>query len=386
MRKKVLILGSTGSIGTATLEVIANDPASFEVCGLACRNNIELLNKQILHFKPRWVCVFDEHQAGAVTAPGVRVLTGIEGMKEMIRSDVEIVVNALPGSIGLEPTIEALLCRKTLALANKESLVMAGRIIRRILAETGGRLTPVDSEHSALYQLLKDIDGKEVRSIIITASGGPFRRHTRRALERVELSEAMNHPTWRMGQKITLDSATLMNKGLEIIEARWLFDLEPERIRTLVHPESIVHGIVELSDNSLLAYMASPDMKIPIAYALNGERRLDLPFSPLGLEGITKLTFHPPDLKRFPSIRLAYEALAAGDSACIAYNVSNEVAVQAFIDGRIRFTDIPRVVVATLAEITAGSVVDTLEGVLETASWTRSIAMTKITDTGRKRL
>lgn len=386
MSKKVLILGSTGSIGTATLEVIANGPEAFEVCGLACRNNIELLNEQITRFKPRAVCVYDERQRSAVKAPGVRVHTGIEGMKEMIRSDVDTVVNALPGSIGLEPTIEALHCGKVLALANKESLVMAGRIIRRILSEKRSRLIPVDSEHSALYQLLKGVEGKEVRSLIITASGGPFRRHTKRALEMVELSEAMNHPTWRMGQKITLDSATLMNKGLEIMEARWLFDLEPGKIKTLVHPESIVHGIVELSDNSLLAYMASPDMKIPIAYALNDEKRLALPFSPLDLSGRMRLTFHPPDLRKFPSVGLAYEALAEGDGACIAYNVSNEVAVQAFIDGRIRFTDIPRVVAETLTEVSGERVIDTLEGVLAAAAWTRNIAMTKITGTGRKRL
>jgi len=385
MKKRVLILGSTGSIGTATLEVIANDPAAFEVCGLACRNNVGLLNEQTARFGPRAVCVFDEKQRSAVTAPGVRVHAGIEGMKEMIRSDVDIVVNALPGSIGLEPTIEALHCGRVLALANKESLVMAGRIIRRILSGKTSRLIPVDSEHSALYQLLKSVEDKEVRSLVITASGGPFRRHTRKALERVELSEAMNHPTWSMGQKITLDSATLMNKGLEIMEARWLFDVEPERIKTLVHPESIVHGMVELSDNSLLAYMASPDMKIPIAYALNDERRLTLPFSPLDLSGHMKLTFHPPDLRKFPSIRLAYEALAEGDSACIAYNVSNEMAAQAFIDGRIRFTDIPRIVAETLAEVSGGRVIDTLEGVLAAAAWTRDITMTKITGTGRKK-
>ena len=386
MKKKVLILGSTGSIGTATLEVIANDPGSLEVFGLACRNNIELLNKQVARFKPRAVCVFDDHQKDRVVAPGVRLYSGIEGMKEMIRSDVTTVVNALPGSIGLEPTIETIRCGKTLALANKESMVMAGRIIRRLLAETKSDLIPVDSEHSALHQLLKGINREELRSVVITASGGPFRKHTKKALEKVGLAEAMNHPTWKMGQKITLDSATLMNKGLEIIEARWLFDIEPERIKTLVHPESIVHGIVELSDNSLLAYMASPDMKIPIAYALNNEKRLPLPFSPLSFDGMTKLTFHPPDPKRFPSIRLAYEALAAGDSALIAFNVSNEVAAQAFIDGKIRFTDIPRVVAETLAENPGGSVVDSLEQVFEVASWTRDVAMTKITDTGRKKL
>ncbi|MBP1747814.1 MAG: 1-deoxy-D-xylulose 5-phosphate reductoisomerase [Deltaproteobacteria bacterium] len=386
MKKKVLILGSTGSIGTSTLDVIANDPGSFDVYGLACASNIDLLNAQIDRFRPANVCLFNGERKDRVHLQGARFYTGLEGMKEMIRSDVDIVVNALPGSIGLEPTIEALNCGKTLALANKESLVMGGRMIRNIIAGTGAELIPVDSEHSAIYQLLKGMDHNEIKSIIITASGGPFRKHTRRALESVELSDAMNHPTWKMGRKITLDSATLMNKGLEIIEARWLFDLEPAKIKTLVHPESIVHGIVEFSDNSFFAYMASPDMKIPIAYALYGEKRSALPFSPLGLDAVIKLTFHPPDLRRFPSIRLAYEALEAGDGALIAFNVSNEVAAQAFIDGRIKFTDIPRIVAETLAESPGEPIVDNLDTIRGIISWTQNMAMTKITGTGRKKL
>ena len=386
MKKKILILGSTGSIGTSTLDIIANDPASFDVHGLACASSIDLLNAQIDRFRPAHVCLFDGERKEGVNLQGARLYTGIEGMKEMIRSDVDIVVNALPGSIGLEPTVEALTCGKTLALANKESLVMGGRMIRNIIAKTGACLIPVDSEHSAVYQLLKGIDHGEVSSIIITASGGPFRKHTKKALENVELSDAMNHPTWKMGRKITLDSATLMNKGLEIIEARWLFDLEPAKIRTLVHPESIVHGIVEFSDNSFFAYMASPDMKIPIAYALYGEKRAALPFSPLKLDAVLKLTFHPPDLRRFPSIRLAYEALDAGDGALIAFNVSNEVAAQAFIDGRIKFTDIPRIVGETLAEAPREPIVDNLDKIRDIISWTQHAAMTKITGTGRRKL
>lgn len=385
MKKKVLILGSTGSIGTAALEVIANDPGSFEVYGLACRNNVDLLNEQIARFKPAGICVFDEYQKDRVAAGRARIYTGIEGMKEMIRSDVDTVVNALPGSIGLEPTIEAIRCRKTLALANKESLVMGGRIIRGLVAETGSTLIPVDSEHSAIYQLLEGLPMKELRSIIITASGGPFRKHTKKALEKVNLEEAMNHPTWKMGQKITLDSATLMNKGLEVIEARWLFDLEPSRIKVLIHPESILHGIVELADNSLLAYMASPDMKIPIAYALNEKKRLPLPFAPLDLERVSKLTFYPPDRKRFPSVQLAYEALAAGDSALVVFNVSNEAAVQAFIDGKIKFTDIPGIVADAIEKHPAEPVVNDLETINLIASWTKEAAMHKITDIiGRK--
>lgn len=385
MKKKVLILGSTGSIGTAALEVIANDPGSFEVYGLACRNNVDLLNEQIARFKPAGVCVFDEYQKDRVAAGRARIYTGIEGMKEMIRSDVDTVVNALPGSIGLEPTIEAIRCKKTLALANKESLVMGGRIIRGLVAETGSTLIPVDSEHSAIYQLLEGLPMKELRSIIITASGGPFRKHTKKALEKVNLEEAMNHPTWKMGQKITLDSATLMNKGLEVIEARWLFDLEPSRIKVLIHPESILHGIVELADNSLLAYMASPDMKIPIAYALNEKKRLPLPFAPLDLERVSKLTFYPPDRRRFPSVQLAYEALAAGDSALVVFNVSNEAAVQAFIDGKIKFTDIPGIVADAIEKHPAEPVVNDLETINLIASWTKEAAMHKITDIiGRK--
>lgn len=385
MKKKVLILGSTGSIGTAALEVIANDPGSFEVYGLACRNNVDLLNEQIARFKPAGICVFDEYQKDRVAAGRARIYTGIEGMKEMIRSDVDTVVNALPGSIGLEPTIEAIRCKKTLALANKESLVMGGRIIRGLVAETGSTLIPVDSEHSAIYQLLEGLPMKELRSIIITASGGPFRKHTKKALEKVNLEEAMNHPTWKMGQKITLDSATLMNKGLEVIEARWLFDLEPSRIKVLIHPESILHGIVELADNSLLAYMASPDMKIPIAYALNEKKRLPLPFAPLDLERVSKLTFYPPDRKRFPSVQLAYEALAAGDSALVVFNVSNEAAVQAFIDGKIKFTDIPGIVADAIEKHPAEPVVNDLETINLIASWTKEAAMHKITDIiGRK--
>lgn len=386
MKKKVLILGSTGSIGTSTLSVIANDPASFDVRGLACASNIDLLNEQIDRFRPAHVCLFNGERKGSVNLQGARLHIGVDGMKEMIRSDVDIVVNALPGSIGLEPTVEALTCGKKLALANKESLVMGGRMIRKIVADKGAELIPVDSEHSAVHQLLKGIDHGEVRSIILTASGGPFRKHTKKALETVEMSDAMNHPTWKMGRKITLDSATLMNKGLEIIEARWLFNLEPAKIKTLVHPESIVHGIVEFADNSFFAYMASPDMKIPIAYALYGEQRAALPFSPLRLDGVLKLTFHPPDLKRFPSIRLAYEALEAGDGALIAFNVANEVAVEAFIDGRIRFTDIPRIVAETLAEDPGHPVVDNLDAIRAIISWTRNVAVTKITGTGRRKL
>ncbi|OPY73323.1 MAG: 1-deoxy-D-xylulose 5-phosphate reductoisomerase [Syntrophorhabdus sp. PtaU1.Bin002] len=348
MKKKVLVLGSTGSIGQATLDVIDSQRDTLAVAGLVCKDNAGLLNVQIERFKPDFACVYDAHMRASVEFPQERLFVGMEGIKELIGMDADIIVNAMPGSIGLEPTVEALKQNKTLALANKESLVMAGRVVRRLLGQGTGALIPVDSEHSALFQIMKGIDQSDVKTLIITASGGPFRDHAKTALENVKPEEALNHPTWKMGAKITLDSATLMNKGLEVIEARWLFDVEPEKIKVLVHPESIVHGIVELVDNSYMAYLAYPDMRIPISYALNEEKRRGLPFGRLDIEKAFTLTFCPPDMDRFPSLRLALDALAAGDGAVIAMNASNEVASTAFIDGKIKFTDIPILIERTL--------------------------------------
>ncbi|HBA54217.1 MAG TPA: 1-deoxy-D-xylulose-5-phosphate reductoisomerase [Syntrophorhabdus aromaticivorans] len=348
MKKKVLILGSTGSIGRATLDVIDSQRDTLTVTGLACKDNVELLNVQIGRFKPDFACVYDAQMRASVEFPETRLLVGMEGIRELIGMDADIVVNAMPGSIGLEPTVEALKQNKILALANKESLVMAGRVARRFLGQGKGTLIPVDSEHSALFQIMKTMGQDDVKTLIITASGGPFKDHAKTALENVKPEEALNHPTWKMGAKITLDSATLMNKGLEVIEARWLFDIEPEKIKVLIHPESIVHGIVELVDNSYMAYLAYPDMRIPISYALNEEKRRGLPFGRLDMEKAFTLTFHPPDMDRFPSLRLALDALAAGDGTVIAMNASNEVAATAFIDGKIKFTDIPILIERTL--------------------------------------
>lgn len=369
MKKKILILGSTGSIGRATLEVIGQQQDTFEVFGLACKGQADLLNLQIERFKPRYVCIYDKEQRDRVNFDRNKLFTGINGMKAMIGMDVHIVVNALPGSIGLEPSLEALRCRKILALANKESLVMAGRIITQMVKKNAARLIPVDSEHSALYQLLKTVKKRELKTIMITASGGPFRKFDKDALEGVTPEEALNHPTWKMGQKITLDSATLMNKGLEVIEARWLFNIEPSRIRVIIHPESIIHGIVELVDHSFIAYMAYPDMKIPIAYAINEGLRNPLASSPLSLEDISTLTFHTPDLERFPSLRLAYDALASGDSALITLNASNEVASQAFLEGMIRFTDIPALVEDTLEHHPRQAVIEDAGTIWEVHQW-----------------
>jgi 1-deoxy-D-xylulose-5-phosphate reductoisomerase len=378
MKKKIVILGSTGSIGQATLEIIAHEQDRLEVFGLACKGRVDLLNTQIQKFNPKYVCVDGESQKNRITFDKTKLLTGIDGMKEMIGMESDIIVNALPGSIGLIPTIAALQYEKTIALANKESLVMAGRIITKFLKKNPQKLIPVDSEHSALYQLMQTIPGKELKTMIITASGGPFRNHTKDELKKAKPEEALNHPIWKMGQKITLDSATLMNKGLEVIEARWLFDIEPSKIKVLIHPESILHGIVELADNSLMAYMSWPDMKIPIAYALNAFERLPLPVNRLSLEDVGKLSFYPPDLDKFPSLRLAYDALASGDSALIVLNAANEVASEAFIQGRLLFTDIPNIVENALEHHTRQSEIGDIDTVLELYDWTKTYTVNKL--------
>lgn len=378
MKKRVVVLGSTGSIGRSTIEVIEHLGDDFEVVGLACRENVELFNAQIRKFRPRLACIFDGSLLGRVEAGSAKLLTGPEGLRELVGLDAQIVVNALPGSIGLEPSVEALRHGKVLALANKESLVMAGRLLRQLLAEHGGRLIPVDSEHSALYQLLRHTDRADIEALIITASGGPFREYTREGLKAVKPEEALEHPTWKMGRKVTLDSATLMNKGLEVIEARWLFDIEPSRIRVLVHPESIVHGMVELVDGTILVNMAYPDMKVPISYALNEEKRRPLPVRKVDLAALTRLTFFSPDIERFPSLGLAYEALKTGDSAQIVLNAANEVAVTAFMEKKIRFTGIPRLIEETLVAHTPVPVMEDFAAIKGLHEWATDHALTSL--------
>jgi len=371
MKKKIILLGSTGSIGASTLEAIENQRDEFDVVGLACKENTRLFNEQIRKFEPQFACLFDEAHAGGVDFGRARRLTGAAGLKQLLTAEAEIVVNALPGSAGLEPTIDALRQGRTLALANKESLVMAGRLVSKLTNSGSGRLIPVDSEHSALYQLMMGMERTEIEKLIITASGGPFRNHSAEDLGKVTAEEALRHPTWRMGRKVTIDSATLMNKGLEVIEARWLFDIGHERIDILVHPESIVHGIVQVVDGSLFAYMAYPDMKIPISFALNGGLRRKLPFGKVNLAEAGKLTFFRPDIERFPALRLAYQALDEGDGALVALNASNEVASSAFLDGRIGFADIPRLVEEVLRRHPAVKEIDDLETIWEIHGWAK---------------
>lgn len=371
MKKGVIVLGSTGSIGTSTLEAIENQKDEFEVVGIACGGNARLLSEQIRRFEPRFACLYDEALAGSVDFGRARALTGRAGLKELLKCEAEMIVNALPGSIGLEPTVDSLKRGRTLALANKESLVMAGRLISR-LRHNGGRLIPIDSEHSALYQLMEGVSDHEIEKLVITASGGPFRDCTREALKEVTAEAALRHPTWNMGTKVTIDSATLMNKGLEVIEARWLFEVAHQKIEVVVHPESILHGMLRLVDGSLFAYMAYPDMRIPIAFALNGGERRSLPFGKLDLARLGTLTFRAPDLDRFPALGLAYRALDDGDSALIALNASNEVASSAFLEGRIGFTDIPTLVEEALSRHPGAKEVDDLGTVLEIHEWAQA--------------
>ena len=266
MKKRVIILGSTGSIGKSTLEVIANQPDDFEIVGIACGVNTELFTDQIRRFQPRFACLFNEDLKDRVDFASARRLVGPRGLKDLIEAEADIVVNALPGSVGLESSIDALKQNRVLALANKESLVMAGRFIKNLINEGHGSLIPVDSEHSAVYQLLEGIGRPDIEKLVITASGGPFRNHSKDELSSVTPDQALCHPTWNMGRKVTIDSATFMNKALELIEAHWLFDVHQSKIGVLVHPESVVHGMVQCVDGSFFAYLANPDMKIPIAY------------------------------------------------------------------------------------------------------------------------
>ena len=372
MKNRIIILGSTGSIGRSTLDVVENRRDEFEIVGLACRESSRLFSEQIRKFKPHWACLCDGTREKEVDFGVSRRLSGVEGLKELVGMDADLVVNALPGSIGLEPSIEALTHNKTLALANKESLVMAGRLIMRLTRSGRGRLIPVDSEHSALFQLMEGTQKDEIEKLVITASGGPFKDHSQEELARVSPADALRHPTWQIGRKVTIDSATLMNKGLEVIEAHWLFDAPPEKIDVLVHPESIIHGMVQFVDGSFFAYLAYPDMRIPIAYALNTGKRLPLPFGRVDLADLGRLTFRRPDTGRFPALRLAYEALAAGYSALVTLNAANEVASSAFAVGKIPFTSIPELAEEALAHHGVVKEVEGLDEIREIHNWARN--------------
>lgn len=343
--KKIAILGSTGSIGTQTLDVVSAHPDRFAVKALACGRNISLLSAQIKRFQPDLVSVERQEDALALAKehPGVEVLYGEEGLIAAATCSCDMVLNALMGMRGLVPTCRAIEAGRDIALANKETLVAGGALVMEAVRQRGVRLLPVDSEHSAIFQCLEGNRGREIRRILLTASGGPFRGCTKEQLEEVTLEQALHHPKWSMGKKITIDSATMMNKGLEVIEARWLFDVPLSGIQILIHPQSIVHSAVEFADTSVIAQLGLPDMRIPISLALGYPDRLTAESRSLDFfrEGAS-LTFEEPDMEVFGCIRLAYEASEAGGSYPVVLNAANEVLVEQFLTGKIKFADIER--------------------------------------------
>lgn len=370
------ILGSTGSIGTQTLEVIAAHGDRFRVISLAAGSNVDLLKEQVHRTRPRLVATKSSADAERIRNEfdGIETYSGEEGLlAAALHPEVEIVVVALVGAVGIVPTIASLRAGKRVALANKESLVAAGPLVKEALEAGGGALLPVDSEHSAIFQCLEGEPRRSLRRILLTASGGPFRSATRAQMEQATVKEALNHPTWKMGGKITIDSATLMNKGLEVIEAHWLFGVAYEDIDVVVHPQSVVHSMVELADGSVLAQLGAADMRIPIQYALCYPDRPGAPWKRLRWEEGLTLTFEPPDTGRFPCLRLAYDAGKAGGTAPAVLNAANEVAVAAFLAGSIRLPAIAACVEHVLAEHRPRPA-DRLETVLEADAWAREEA------------
>lgn len=376
--RRIVVLGSTGSIGVSALEVIGAFPQEFEVVGLSCHKNVGLLHKQIALFKPEVVCIAEPQSYREflryTTKAGVAVLSGEEGLSLLAAwENVDIVLNGLVGAVGLKPTLAAIELGRRIALANKEALVMAGDLINRSAQAQGAEVLPVDSEHSAIWQCLRTGEEKEVKSLIITASGGPFHDQPELDLEKVSQKEALAHPTWYMGKKISVDSATLMNKGLEVIEAHWLFGVPPERIKVVIHPQSIVHSLVEFVDNSMMAQMSRPDMKLPISYALFYPERRPLSDDSFNLTEIGELSFSEPDFRRFPCLNLAYEALRSGGTAPAVLNAANEVAVFGFLEEKIRFTRIPQVIEEVLSKHQVKSSPQ-VEEIFEVDAWAREKA------------
>lgn len=373
--KKLTILGSTGSIGVSTLEVVSAYRDRFQVVALTAGSNLELLKQQIEAFRPGLVSVLNADLAmqldRMLTGPKPEIHHGVPGLiAAATAGESDVVVAAIVGAAGLVPTAAAIRAGKDIALANKETLVTAGRIIMDLVKEKGVGLYPVDSEHSAVFQSLEGQSRKDVKRIILTASGGPFLNLPLENLLRVSIADALNHPNWSMGQKITIDSATMMNKGLEVIEARWLFDTPAERIAVNIHPQSIIHSMVEYADGCVMAQLGVPDMKAPIAYALTYPERIPTGVKPLDLTALSGLTFMAPDYQRFPALKLAYDALAAGESMPAVMNAANEVAVEAFLQGKIGFTDIATSIARTMDNHEPRSIA-TVEDVLSFDLWAR---------------
>lgn len=346
--KRIAILGSTGSIGTQTLEVVREN-GDIEVIALAAGNNIQLLEKQVREFHPRLVAVWSEEKAEIfaqmVADLHIEVVSGMDGLLEVAKvQEAEILVTAIVGMIGIRPTIEAIKAGKDIALANKETLVTAGHIIMPLAKEHHVHILPVDSEHSAIFQSLQGGQHKALHKILLTASGGPFRRKTRDQLREIQVEDALKHPNWEMGRKITIDSSTMVNKGLEVIEAKWLFDVDVDQVEVVVQPQSIIHSMVEYEDGAIIAELGTPDMKLPIQYALYYPERRYLSGERLDFGKLTEITFERPDMETFYGLRLAYEAGRRGGSLPTVLNAANEKAVSLFLDRKIGYLEIPEII------------------------------------------
>ncbi|RIX51791.1 1-deoxy-D-xylulose-5-phosphate reductoisomerase [Paenibacillus nanensis] len=377
--KKISLLGSTGSIGTQTLDIVRHQPDRFQIVAMSAGSNVELLVEQAKEFKPQLVSVATKQladQARPLLPAGTKVTYGEEGLVEVAAgTDADIVVTAILGSRGLPATLAAIDAGKTIGLANKETLVTAGHIVMQRAKERGVAILPIDSEHSAIFQCLNGERRGDVLGITLTASGGSFRDRTRSELEGVTVAEALNHPNWSMGAKITIDSATMVNKGLEVIEARWLFDLSYDQISVLIHPESIIHSYVEFIDHSIIAQLGMPDMRVPIQYALTYPERWTTPTGRLSLAEIGKLHFRPMDYDRYPCLRLAFDCGRLGESAPAVFNAANEVAVARFLKGEITFLDIERVLETVVERHDVCEIRD-LQTINEVDQWARSLAET----------
>ena len=349
--RSVVVVGSTGSIGRQALQVIAEHPGRLSLFGVAARSRVEALTEQAAQYAPRLIAVWDEQGAVALSrlVGGRRVLAGMEGLIRLVtHPEVDVVVVAASGHEALVPVLEAITAGKQIALASKELLVMAGELIMSRVRERGVRLVPVDSEHAALFQCLQGVDPEEVSRLVITGSGGPLWAHPVQDRVTVTREQVLAHPKWRMGPKITVDSATLMNKGLEVMEARWLFDVPVERIEVVVHPEAVVHGLVELMDGTWMAQMSPCDMRLPIQAALSFPERWNSPPARLSFGQLADLHFFTPEVDQFPCLRMALEAARRGGSTCVVLNAANDVAVHAYLNERIAFGDIPRVIAGVL--------------------------------------
>ena len=385
--KRLTVIGSTGSIGQNTLRVVEHLSERFKIFALAANSAVDRLAEQTAAFRPHVVAIRDGRRADEFRKrcldfhiPVPEIVTGEQGLRQIASAgEVDIVVSAAVGAAGLQPTYSAVAAGKTVALANKEAMVLAGELLRKTASATGATLIPVDSEHSAVDQCLRSGKHGEVRRLILTASGGPFRDTPMEQFAAITPEQALKHPTWQMGKRITIDSATLMNKGLEVIEARWLFNIGPEKIDIMVHPQSVVHSMVEFVDRSVIAQLGTADMRQPIQYALTYPERLPSPVPSLDWAEVSRLDFSLPDQRKFPCINLAYRAIEIGGTGPAVLNAADEVVVEAFLNGKIPFLAIPRIIAATL-EAHRVQPADRLETILEVDSWAREQARRQLAE------